>query len=147
MTCTLFLCAAALRVSWPLESISNANCPHTLLAESGDVLWATHFHYNQISAQNCFKSQNSRGGSFCFEKPGLKFDYSGNALPTVHPHSVGQEGIRTVSVGDALQRPTKPSRQQHTRIVCRSCLLVRESSVTIKRQSCKSGIPYDWGNH
>ncbi len=33
MTCILFLCAAALRVSWPLGSISNANCPYALLAE------------------------------------------------------------------------------------------------------------------
>jgi len=30
---------------------------------------------------------------------GHKFDYSGDALPTVHPHSLGQVGIRTVSIG------------------------------------------------
>ena len=64
-------------------------------------------------------TQNSRGGSYCFEKLGMKFDYSGDVLPTEHPHSLGQEGTRTVSVGETLQRPTKPSRLQHTRAVCR----------------------------
>jgi len=39
---------------------------------------------------------------------GQKFDYGGDAFPTVHPHSLGQEGIRTVSVGDVLQRATSP---------------------------------------
>jgi len=39
---------------------------------------------------------------------GQKCDYSGDAMPTVHPHSLGQVGIRTVSVGDVLQRPTSP---------------------------------------
>ena len=31
-----------------------------------------------------------------------------NALPTVHPHSLGLEGFRTVGVGDDPQRPTSP---------------------------------------
>ena len=33
-------------------------------------------------------------------KPGLRFVYSGSALPKVHSHSLGQEGYRTVSVED-----------------------------------------------
>ena len=37
---------------------------------------------------------------------GLEFDYSGDALPTEHPHSLGLVSFRTVSVGEDLQRPT-----------------------------------------
>ena len=43
-----------------------------------------------------------------FRKTGQEFDYSGDALPTAHPHSLGPEGIRTISVGvidyDSLTR-------------------------------------------
>jgi len=48
---------------------------------------------------------------------GQKFDYSGDALPTAHPHSLGQVGIRTVSVGDALQKNNQPPGLQHKRTV------------------------------
>jgi len=48
---------------------------------------------------------------------GPKLDYSGDALLTVHPHSLGQVGIRTVCVGNVFQRPTSPPGLQHIRTV------------------------------
>ena len=66
---------------------------------------------------------NSRGVSCCFGKLGTNF--SGNALPRVHSHSLGQEDTRTASVEDGLQ---KQARLQgcSTFWQCKPCLLVGE---------------------
>ena len=95
---------------------SNANFTYVCMLASRARLWRP----------------NSRGGSCCFGKLGRNF--SGNALPRVHSHSLGQEDTRTASVEDGLQ---KQARLQgcSTFWQCKPCLLVGEPQS--KTTNCK----------